>query len=155
MIDRNEFAEPADVLLVEPSPDAAAWIRDGLTDDRAKTTVHAVSTGDDALAFLERRGEYADAPAPCLVLLRCDLPESGPDGFDVLEAISEEPSIDRVPSIALLETLSDDAVGEAYQRGANAVVPTPTDRAKLVETMELVAQFWIATARLPNRIDRA
>ncbi|NUB92411.1 response regulator [Haloterrigena sp. SYSU A558-1] len=153
MIDRGESAEPADVLLVEPSDERARHTRDGFSDTGA-TTMHAVSDGDEALAFLEGRDEYADAPAPCLVVLRLELPGPGPDGVDVLERMAERTELSRIPVVVTVDEPEDDVVTDAYNRGANAVLPTPSDPAALAETMARVAEFWIATARLPNRIDR-
>lgn len=151
MIDRSKAAEPADVLLVEPSDERARRTRDGFLDT-GSTTIHEVSDGDEALAFLEGRDEYADAPAPCLVVLRLELP--GPDGLDVLERMAERTDLSRIPVVVTVDDPDDDVVTDAYKRGANAVLPTPSDPAALAETMERVAEFWIATARLPNRIDR-
>lgn len=151
MIDRSKAAEPADVLLVESSDERARRTRDGFLDT-GSTTIHEVSDGDEALAFLEGRDEYADAPAPCLVVLRLELP--GPDGLEVLERMAERTDLARIPVVAIADEPDDDVVTDAYDRGANAVVPTPSDPAALVETMELIARFWIGTARLPNRVDR-
>lgn len=153
MIDRSASAEPADVLLVEPSDERTRLTRDAFSGGQS-TTVHAVPDGESALAFLEGRDEYADAPAPSLVVLRLSLPEPGPDGLDVLERTAERTELARIPVVAIADEPDDDVVTEAYVRGANAVVPTPSDPAALSETMERVAEFWIGTARLPNRIDR-
>ena len=154
MIDRTESAEPAEVLLVEPSEDRARLTRDGLSDERSTTRVHLVQDGEAALSFLERRGEYADAPTPCLAVLRSDLPERGPDGLDVLEALTDTRELARIPTVVTVDDPDDDVVEAAYQLGANAVVPTPDDSEAFLGTMSHVAQFWIATARLPNRNDR-
>lgn len=154
MTDRNEFAEPAEILLVEPSDEIVEALRTGFSDGRSKTTLHRVTAAEAALEFLERRGEYADAPVPCLVLLRADLPDPGPDGIEVLEAMSRERELARIPTLVLAASPTDAVVRQAYERGANAVVPTPDDPDALTEVMESVAQFWIATARLPNREDR-
>ncbi|QSW99089.1 response regulator [Haloterrigena alkaliphila] len=154
MIDRSKSAEVADVLLVEPSDELARLTRDGLSDGGGKTTVHAVSDGDEALAFLERREPYADAPTPCLVVLRAELPAPGPDGLEVLESMADRTELVRIPVIVTADTPADDLVREAYDLGANAVVPTPGDPDTYLETVEKTSRFWIATARLPNRIDR-
>lgn len=154
MIDRRESAEPATVLLVEPSVETAQVVRDGLTEAQSSTNVRHVSDGDDALAFLERRDAYTDAPRPCLVVLRDERRESGPDGVAVLQAMGERTELERIPVVVLTTSPSDEAVREAYHEGANAVVPISTEPDALRETTELLSQFWIATARLPNRIDR-
>lgn len=151
MIDRS--ASAADVLLVEPSDERTRLTSDAFSGGES-TAIHAVSDGDAALAFLEGRDEYADAPAPCLVVLRLELPEPGPNGLDVLERTAEQTELARIPVVATADAPDDDLVTEAYVRGANAVLPTPSDPAALTETMERVAEFWLATARLPNRTDR-
>ena len=157
MIDRRETAEPADVLLVEPSEERARLSRDGLTDGGetdSRTRIHVVPDGEAALEFLERRGEYADAPAPSLAVVRFDLPDSGPDALEVLEAMAERPELARIPTVVTADDPAEAVIADAYLEGANAVVPTPSDPESYRETMAFVARFWIATARLPNRTDR-
>ena len=154
MIDRSESADSADVLLVEPSDDRARLAKDRLTDGRSTTRVHVVPDGDAALAFLEQRDEYADAPTPCLAVLRAGLPASGSDALGLLEALTETRELARIPTIVTVGDPDDDVVAAAYQRGANAVVPTPDGSEAFRETMASIRQFWIATARLPNRNDR-
>ncbi|MDQ2051331.1 response regulator [Natronolimnohabitans sp. A-GB9] len=154
MIDRSQSAESTDVLLIDPSPETARLIRAGVADRHPTTVFHTVADGADALDFLHRDGEYTDAPRPALVVLRLELPEPGPDGLDVLEAIDRTPGLPSVPVVVTVASPTEEVIQEAYQRGANAVVPIPDEPDALAETMDRVARFWIATARLPNRDDR-
>ncbi|MXV63406.1 response regulator [Natronorubrum sp. JWXQ-INN-674] len=154
MIDRSKTADPANVLLVEPADETARLARTAFSNDGSKTTIHTVSDGEAALEFLHRCGEYADAPRPCLVILRLDLPDSGPDGTAVLEEMRQATTLARIPVVVTVDSPTPDTASALYQLGANAVVSTPADSDSLLETLELVAQFWIDTARLPNRNDR-
>lgn len=154
MIDRNEFADPADVLLVDPSGTAAGPVRDGLAEAGANAELSVVERGRDALAFHEGRDPYADAPDPCLVLVRTETTDPGADALEFLETIREEPSTGEVPVVVLVESPADQFVAAAYHRGANAVVPVPVDDDAVVETIAGIVRFWLSTARLPNRADR-
>ncbi|WP_137288281.1 response regulator [Natronorubrum halophilum] len=153
MIDRSTSAEQATVLLVEPSDEIARLMADELATEYSNTTLHTVGGNDDALEYLHRRGEDAGSQAPCLVVLRYDRGPN-PSGAQVLETMREETALARIPVVATVDSPTRTTVHEAYRLGANAVVPIPSDPDALVETMQPVVRFWIATARLPNRVDR-
>ena len=154
MIDRSNTDESTDVLLVEPADEFARLARDGFSGNRPKTTVHTVSDGTDALDFLAQRGAYTDVPTPSLIVFRLDCSESESDGLTALEELTSEPALARIPVVVMADSPSEETVQEAYRPSVNAVVSTPTDPDAFLETMDLIAQFWIATARLPNRTDR-
>jgi len=55
-----------DVLLVEDDQGDVLMTREAFDHYRIRNELHVVSDGDQALRFLRRRGEYADAPRPDL-----------------------------------------------------------------------------------------
>ena len=57
------------ILLVDDDEDCRLLIRDAIMDGRLDYPVYEVSSGEEALEFLYRRGEYADAPRPGLIYL--------------------------------------------------------------------------------------
>ena len=82
------------VLSVEDDDAAYFLITSAVRDVDAGFELHRVEDGDAALEFLNRKGTYADAPRPSLVLLDMNLPKlSGPEvlermqGSDVLRDI--------------------------------------------------------------------
>ncbi len=85
--------EPIDVLLVEDDAGDVLLIREAFEHNKVHNNLEVVSDGVDAIAFLRREGEYAEARRPDLVLLDLNLPRK--DGRAVLAEIKEDPSCAR------------------------------------------------------------
>ncbi|SCD67835.1 hypothetical protein GA0115246_104514 [Streptomyces sp. SolWspMP-sol7th] len=60
----NTPVEPIEVLLVEDDPGDELMTREAFEDNKIRNTLHVVRDGQEALDFLYRQGEHADAPAP-------------------------------------------------------------------------------------------
>lgn len=58
-----------DLLVVEDNPGDIRLIEEVFEESSLGTTVHSVSTGEDALDFVNQYGEYEEAPRPDVVLL--------------------------------------------------------------------------------------
>ena len=71
-----------EVLLVEDDPGDVVLIREAFEHNKVYNALHVVSDGVQALEFLRREGEYADARRPDLMLLDLNLPRK--DGREVL-----------------------------------------------------------------------
>ena len=59
----------------------------------------AIRDGVEAMDFLHRQGNYADATRPDLILLDLNLP--GKDGKELLAEIKAEPQLRRIPIVVL------------------------------------------------------
>lgn len=94
MGDPNIFDE---ILLVEDNPGDVRLTREMLKEGDADPTIHVVSDGADALAFLRQTGEYSDAPRPDAILL--DLHLSRMDGEEVLEELNGD--VSDIPVVAI------------------------------------------------------
>ena len=71
-----------DVLLVEDDPGDVLMTREAFEEHKLRNTLHVVTDGVEAVSFLRREGDYADAPRPGLILLDLNLPRK--DGREVL-----------------------------------------------------------------------
>ena len=67
-------APPLEILVVDDNEDDVLLLQESLRDLPTVSLVHAVHDGEEALAFLRREGQYADAPRPGLVLLVINMP---------------------------------------------------------------------------------
>jgi len=72
--DEPARGEPIEILLVEDSADDADLTVDALRDGRVRNRVTVVEDGVEAMAYLRRKGKYAAAPRPDLILLDLNLP---------------------------------------------------------------------------------
>lgn len=55
---------PVDILLVEDSPGDVRLTQEALREGKIINGLHVVEDGAEALAFLRREREYAEAPRP-------------------------------------------------------------------------------------------
>ena len=91
--------QPIEVLLVEDDRGDELMTREAFEDDKIGNRLHVARDGEQALDFLYRRGEYAQAPRVDLVLLDLNLPKYG--GRQVLERIRADPELTHLPVVIL------------------------------------------------------
>ena len=73
------------ILSVEDDHAAYVLLQLGFNEVGGDFRLYRVEDGAQALDFLQRRGEYATAPKPNLILLNLNLPRVS--GFEVLMAM--------------------------------------------------------------------
>lgn len=144
----EEPAESADVLLVEDNPGDVRLVQEAFATGSTGSTLHVVDNGVDALDFCFRRGTYADAPRPDIVLLDLNLPRK--DGDEVLGAMRADPDLKLIPVVVLTSSAVEEDVTRAYDRHVNAYLTKPVDPVTFIETIHSFEQFWLSTARLPK-----
>jgi CheY-like chemotaxis protein len=109
--------------------------------------LNVVGDGVEAVSYLRRRGEYADAVRPDLVLLALNLPKR--DGRQVLEDIKSDPDLRRIPIVVLTTSEAEEDVLRSYDLHANAYVTKPVDFERFVEVIRQIDEFFISVVRLP------
>ncbi|WIV66524.1 response regulator [Natrialbaceae archaeon AArc-T1-2] len=145
--DRTRRTTPAQILLVEDNPGDVRLTEEALAEGRIENDLHVVTDGVEALEFLERRGEHADAPRPDLVLLDLNLPRK--NGDEVLEVMNDDPDLQRIPVIVLTSSKAEEDVISSYELCANAYLTKPVDPTEFIETIRAFEQFWLSIVRLP------
>jgi CheY-like chemotaxis protein len=86
------------VVLYAEDEDAAVFLMEmALKEANITVTLHRVSDGEEALAFLHNRGVYTRAPKPHMVLLDLNLPRRS--GHEVLSAMRETESLRALPVV--------------------------------------------------------
>lgn len=86
-----------EILIVEDNPGDVRLIEEKLKETDLDPALHVVSDGPEAVAFLQQRGEYSDAPRPDLILLDLHLPRM--DGEEVVEKMNSD--VRDIPVIAI------------------------------------------------------
>ena len=139
----------AEILLIEDSlPDVRLTER-ALKSGTLNKQVSVVRDGEQALAFLRRQGEYAEAPRPDIILLDLGLPKK--NGTEVLAEIKMDPALKRIPVIVLSTSDAEKDVLDAYDRHANAYTKKPVDMDEFVRTIKMIEDFWLSLVILPRR----
>ncbi|RKH71389.1 response regulator [Corallococcus aberystwythensis] len=136
------------LLLVEDSdPDAEALMRIAKRLPLPVPVVR-VRDGESALDYLYRRGEYASAERPVLILLDLHMPGIG--GREVLSRLKADADLRSIPVIIFSSSLDAGDVDGAYADGANSYLFKPDVGPQLQATAEALHAFWFSAARLPH-----
>ena len=147
MID-PERVRPVEILLVEDDPGDTLITREALDQSKLANNLHCVVNGEEALAFVRRQGQYAQAPRPDLVLLDLNLPRR--DGREVLAEIKGDPALRRIPVVVLTTSQAEEDVLRSYDLHANAYVTKPVDFDRFVSVVHQIDEFYFAVVRLPQ-----
>jgi CheY-like chemotaxis protein len=144
-----ETVELVDVLLVEDDPGDVLLIQEAFADNKVRNRVHIVSDGVEALSFLRRDGEYADAPVPDLILLDLNLPRK--DGREVLAEVKADEELSLIPVVVLTTSKAEEDVLRSYKLHANAYVTKPVDFDRFIEVVRQIDEFFVTVVKLPRR----
>lgn len=139
---------PVEILLVEDNPGDARLAMEALKDSKVNNKLHHVIDGAEAIAFLKREGEYADAPRPDLILLDLNLPKKS--GREVLDEIKKDDSLKHIPVVIL--TVSDDEgdIIQTYSKHANCYITKPIDLDQFIKVVHSIEDFWLSIVKLPQ-----
>jgi CheY-like chemotaxis protein len=138
---------PIQVLLVEDDPGDVLMTREAFEDEKVRNELHVVDNGVDALAFLRREGDYADAPTPDLVLLDLNLPRM--DGREVLAEVKADPELRRIPVVVLTTSEAEEDIDRSYALHANAYVTKPVDFDRFTAVVRQIDDFFVSVVKLP------
>lgn len=137
------------LLIVDDNPADVELACEALKQCTPGCQVSSVENGVEALAFLNRRGNYVDATMPDLVILDLNLPKRG--GLSVLAAMKAGPDLRHIPVIVFSTSQLNQDVVRSYELGANCYVCKPGNLAEFFAAMKSIEQFWFGVANLPPR----
>jgi CheY-like chemotaxis protein len=140
---------PIEVLLVEDDPGDVLMTQEAFEMHKVRNRLTVVSDGAEALSYLRREGQYADAVRPDLVLLDLNLPRR--DGRQVLEEIKKDDELCRIPVVVLTTSSADEDILRSYQLHANAYVTKPVDFEQFISVIRQIDEFFVSVVKLPPR----
>ena len=139
---------PIAVLLVDDDPDCRLLVRDAIADSGVPATAYEAGDAQAALRFLQRRGEFADAPRPALIYLDVEMP--GMDGIELLRRIRADATLRDVPVVMMTGVSDDDRLRAAAAAGANSYTIKPADADRFLRTVADSAHYWLAVHQYPG-----
>ena len=142
------LGKPIEILLVEDHPGDVRLTQEVLKDFKVGNTMHVVRDGMEAMAFLHRKGEYADAHLPDLILLDLNLPKK--DGREVLAEIKEDKDLKRIPVVVLTTSNAEQDILKAYNLHANCYITKPVDLNQFIHVLKSIEDFWLSIVKLPT-----
>ncbi len=144
----NPRTQPASILVVEDSDEDFVAIERilGRLPKMPPVKLQRCVRGDEAIARLA-------APADELSLIVLDLNLPGIDGREVLKRVRAQAAWRHVP-VVIFSTASHPAiVSWCYENGANAYQVKEMNHAAFKRSVEMLADYWLESARLPRRDD--
>lgn len=137
------------LLLVDDNPADIVLAREALAGSPHCSQIVSVGDGVEAMAFLNRRGNYANALRPDLVILDLNLPKR--DGLAVLAAMKAGPDLRQIPVVIFSTSQLSKDITRSYELGANCYVSKPGNLNDFFSTVKSIEEFWLGYASLPPR----
>jgi CheY-like chemotaxis protein len=137
-----------DILLVEDDPGDELITREAFEHNKINNNLHVAHDGEEGLDFLYRRGKFADAPRPDLILLDLNLPKY--DGRQLLEQIKSDENLSLIPIVVLTTSSAEEDILRSYKLHANAYVTKPVDLDQFMSAVRQIDEFFVQVVRLPQ-----
>jgi CheY-like chemotaxis protein len=152
MLILGEFvSDEAVILLAEDREDDILLIRKCFEKGQISNPLYVVRDGEEAIAYLEGVGKYANRieyPLPDLLLLDLKMPRM--DGFEVLRWVRQRPGLSSLRVVVLTSSDHIRDVNQAYDLGANSFLVKPLDFDNFVETSKVLKRFWLDLSQAPG-----
>jgi len=136
------------VLLVDDNPADVVLAREALAGGKHRSHISNVQDGEEALAFLHRIGQHADALRPDLVILDLNLPKK--DGRAVLAEAKADKTLRTIPVVVFSTSRSTLDIARSYELGANCYVHKPGNLEDYFLAVQSIEEFWFGSASLPR-----
>jgi two-component system response regulator len=141
-----------EILLVEDDAGDIDLTEEALEESKLQINLNVVRDGVEAIAYLRREGEYANAISPDLILLDLNLPRK--DGREVLQEIKTDDNLKYIPVVVLTTSDTDEDILGAYSLGANCYVNKPLGMEEFTQIVQAIEDFWFTIVKLPGRNSR-
>ncbi len=139
----------AQVLLVEDNKGDARLTKEALAESKVHIELSHVEDGAEAMAFLKKEGQYADAPTPDLILLDLNLPKKS--GREVLTEMRQLSECGLTPVVILTTSEAEEDIVKSYELNANCYITKPVDFSEFLKVVKSIDEFWLTIVKLPNK----
>jgi CheY-like chemotaxis protein len=136
-----------EILLIEDNPGDVDLAIEALQRGKVRNSLHHVGDGLAAMDFLRRKGKYANAPRPDLVLLDLNMPKK--DGREVLAEVKADEDLKRIPVVILTTSKSEEDILKTYNLHANCFITKPIDLHQFIKVVQAIEEFWLTIVKLP------
>jgi len=141
--------KPIEILLIEDNPGDIDLTRMALETSKIYNALSVVNDGEEAMAFLRKKGDYAEARRPDLVLLDLNLPRKS--GREVLAEIKSDDDLKQIPVVILTTSKNEEDIIKSYNLHANCYITKPIDLKQFIKVVQSIEDFWLTIVKLPPR----
>lgn len=138
---------PIEILLVEDSPSDAELTIEALREAKIRNNLSIAEDGVEAMQFLRRQGQYANALRPDLILLDLNLPRK--DGREVLAELKADRTLATIPVVVMTLSTSEQDVLRAQELQADSYITKPVEFMRFLEVVREVESFHLFVVTLP------
>jgi len=125
------------VLIVDDNLGFLRVVQTILEKSTPPFSVHTVESGSEALAFLERRAPYAEAPRPAFIVLDFHLPDMNAPA--VLQELASRADLRDIPVFVLSQAAWEEDENAARAAGAIKFGVKPS---RVQALRDEVVKFW-------------
>ena len=147
-------AKPAVILLAEDDRGDQELTRRALEEGKIRNDLRVVEDGEEALAYLYRRGKYKDpatSPRPDLLLLDLNLPRI--DGRQVLEKVRSDSNMRRMAVVVLTTSRQEEDILRSYELGCNSFITKPVGMEQFIRVIHALEEYWFQIVVLPPKME--
>jgi len=138
----NKYNAISYILAADDDLDDQELIKDALSDSDFNTDkLRFVSDGEELMSTLIN----ADS-LPSIILLDLNMPKK--NGREALAEIKANTSLRHIPVIIFSTSDSTLDIKECYSLGTNAYMTKPNNYKDLVETMQILLDYWIGRSQI-------
>lgn len=134
----------ATILLVEDDPNDIFLMKRALKHAEIPNPLKVVEDGQQAIDYLAGTGPFtnrSEFPIPNLIFLDLKLPYK--NGFEVLEWVRKQPSLDSTLVVVLTSSAEERDIKETYRLGARSFLVKPPNQAMLSDLMLSLKDYWM------------
>lgn len=142
------LAQPIMILMADDDADDRILTKEALEESRVLNELRFVEDGEELMDYLKKRGKYADAPRPGLILLDLNMPRK--DGREALKEIKADPELRRIPVVVMTTSKAEEDIFRSYDLGASSFITKPVTFDRLVELMKALGRYWVEFVELPD-----
>ena len=143
----NEIARAIEILLVEDNPGDILLTMEALKEGKVYNNLSVAKDGVEAMAFLYRKGQYASAPQPDLILLDLNLPKKG--GREVLAELKQDSELRCIPVIIMTTSQAEQDILKSYNLQAKHYLTKPVEFEDFITVVRTIDKFWLMIVQLP------
>jgi two-component system, chemotaxis family, response regulator Rcp1 len=136
------------MLVVEDNPADLVFFEEALRSTELPARLAAVDNGGDALAFLQRRGNFTNAERPDVVVLDLNIPLR--NGREVLESMAADPSLRQIPVAVLTTSESEEYLAQLYPTGLCRYMVKTGDFEQLMGMVKEIHALAVAVKEQPQ-----
>ena len=148
-MNESDISKPVEIFLVEDNQGDIDLVREVLEEGKLKNTLNVAVDGEEALNYLKKKGKYANATRPDLVILDLNLPRK--DGREVLDDMKSSPDLKSIPVVIMTTSREEEDVLKMYNLHANCYITKPIDFIQFIKVVHSIEDFWFTIVRLPSK----